>query len=123
MEIIDEEVKTYYLTYKDTDGHGDAFPCDQDGQILWGAVYDPETTRKSLDFCQSHTDRWTGKNGEIVAFVYHSRYGICPSCGHRVYFGGSGWASHIGVGECDCERWYNIFGEEILPPEDWGDDY
>ena len=47
---------------------------------------------------------------------YHGCYGICPSCGRRVYFGGSGCACLSGRAECDCGKWYNLFGQEILPP-------
>ena len=118
IAIIEEEVKSYLLTYEDDQGDGYAFPCNEEGHILWDDVYSPETTRMSLAYCKAHQDRWTGRCGEVVTVVYRIRYGICPACGRRVYFGGSGWASSSRV-ECDCGKWYNLFGEEIIPPKYW----
>lgn len=45
------------------------------------------------------------------------RYGICPRCGHKINFCGAGY---MGTFECDCGQWYNIFGQAMKPPEEWG---
>ena len=123
MRIIEEETRSYTLVYEDDQGEGYAFPCDEDGHILWGECYDPDVTKKSIAKCKASPDRWTGKAGEVVTLAYREIYGICPCCGRRVYFGGSGWAASAGVAECDCGKWYNIFGEEILPPKPWEENY
>ena len=123
MEIIEEELKEFCLVYEDRQGNGYSFPCDEEGNILWGECPYPETTKNSLAKAKAHPEKWTGKNGEVVTRVSRERYGICPLCGHRVYFGGSGWAAYMGTTECDCGQWYNVFGEALRPPEDWEEDY
>lgn len=47
------------------------------------------------------------------------RYGICPCCGRRVCLGGNGFAPYMGLVECECGQWYNIFGQPLKPPEEW----
>ena len=121
MEIIEEEVKEYHLVYEDRQGNGYSFPCDKQGNILWEECSYPETVKKSLAVAKAK--KWNGKNGEIVTIVSRNRYGICPRCGHRVYFGGSGWAAYMGMTVCDCGQWYNVFGQALNPPEDWEEDY
>ena len=121
MEIFEEEVKEFRLAYEDRQGDGFSFPCDKQGSILWEKCSSPEATKKSLDFCKSHPERWTGKSGEVVALIRRSRYGICPQCGRRVYLGGSGWAAYLGTAECECGQWYNAFGQALRPPEEWDD--
>lgn len=51
---------------------------------------------------------------EEVKESRHVRYGICPRCGRRVYLGG-----YMGMTECECGQWYNVFGQALKPPEDW----
>ncbi len=46
----------------------------------------------------------------------HERYGICPYCGHKINFAGPGY---MGAFECECGKWYSLFGQELKPPEDW----
>lgn len=46
----------------------------------------------------------------------HERYGICPYCGHKVYFDE---INLMGVVECACGQWYNTAGQEVYSPEDW----
>lgn len=123
MKIIEEEAKEYRLVYEDRQGTGYSFPCDDQGNILWDECSSPETTKRSLDFCLSHSEEWDGKNGEVVTLFRRVRYGICPQCSRRIYLGGSGWASYMGTAECECGQWYTVFGQAIKPPEDWEEDY
>lgn len=119
MEIIEEIEEEFQLVYEDVHGDGYAFPCDKHGSILWEKVSSPATVKKSIEYCKEHTEKWDGKNGEVVTIAYHSRYGICPGCGHKVYLNGSGY---FGAFDCDCGRWYNRFGQEIKPPKYWFED-
>lgn len=116
MEIIEEEVKEFCLVYEDANGDGYSFPCDEEGHILWEKCPSPETTQKSL--AKAKAQDWTGKTGEVVTLVTRNRYGICQRCGRRVYLGGCGWAAYMGLVECECGQWYNIFGQAIKPPDE-----
>ena len=119
MKIIEEDRKEYRLCYEDRQGAGYSFPCNKDGTILWGKCPSPSTTNRSLAYCKAHPEKWDGKRGEVVTLIHRVRYGICPQCGHRVYLGGSGWTAYLGLAECECGQWYNVFGQAIKPPEDW----
>ena len=120
MEIIEEEVKEFRLEYTDAHGDGYSFPCDKDGNILWDKCPYPDTTKKSLAYCKAQD--WA-TNGEVVMVVTHNRYGICPRCGRHVWLGGNGFAPYMGMTECECGQWYNVFGQALKPPEDWEEDY
>ena len=119
MEFTEEKVKTYALVYEDVHGCGYAFPCDKHGAIIWEKVSSPTAVKKNLAYCKEHPEKWNGKNGGVVTLISRSHYGICPQCGHKVYFNGSGY---FGAFKCDCGKWYNRFGQELKPPEDWFED-
>ena len=122
MEIIEEEKVSYRLYFDDAryPDSGYAFPCDGEGKILWDVVCAPEVAKKNLAYCKAHPERWTAdsRDGRVVQTISRVRYGVCPRCGHRVYFGGSGWTSYMGTAECECGHWYTTFGQAIKPPED-----
>ena len=120
MEFIEEEVKTYALVYEDVHSCGYAFPCDKHGAIIWEKVSSPTAVKKNLAYCKEHPEEWNGKNGEVVTLISRSHYGICPCCGRKVYFNGSGY---FGAFKCDCGKWYNRFGQELKSPEDVKEDY
>ena len=127
MEIINSEEVSYVLSFEDeeTPGSGFSFPCSKEGNVLWEKVSTPEVARKSLAYCKAHPERWTAesRDGRVVLIISRVRYGVCPCCGRRVYFGGSGWSSYMGVSECECGQWYNAFGQTIKSPEEWEEDY
>ena len=116
MRIIEVEEKSYELVYEDVAHNGYGFPCDERGNLSWKKVPHPETAPKELAYCKAHPEKWTGRNGEVITVYSRERYGICPYCGHKISFCGSGY---MGAYECTCGQWYNLFGQELLPPEDW----
>lgn len=47
------------------------------------------------------------------------RYGKCEECGARVDLDGY---DYMGAVQCPkCGQWYNLNGEELLPPDQWGE--
>ena len=124
MKIVEVEKTHYVLAFDDArdSGSGYAFPCDKTGRILWEEVASPKATRKSLAYCKANPDRWTSqsRNGMVKATISRERYGICPHCGSVVYFVESGYMYECTYGyECTCGQWYNVFGQELNPPDAW----
>ena len=125
MKIIEEEKETYELIFDDAlfPDCGYAFPCDKDGRVLMETM--SAKAKECLAYCRAHPDDWTPRtrDGRVVKIIRRVRYGICPQCGRRIYLGGSGWVAYLGLVECECGQWYNVFGQAIKPPEDWVADF
>ena len=117
--ITNREPKTfteYHLVYDDQKGNGCWFPCDKDGN-LEGMT---EAALKNLENCKAHPEKFA-RSGEVVATertYIEPAHGTCD-CGKEVVLENQ----YYGSCQCPkCGRWYNLFAQEILPPDKWGDD-
>lgn len=106
----------YSLDFTDEYGGGFSFPCDTNGELLPSLT---QYARENYARCLAHKDDFV-----VNGFVAHKRRvkenasGTCI-CGNRVEL----WNEYNGACECEqCGRWYNLFGQELLPPEQWEDD-
>ena len=117
-----EKVVNYDLVFDDGHFNGCGFPCDKDGNLLPNI---PEEAKKNYQDCLNHPERYVRFN-KIVKHEYEVRNnaeGICI-CGNKVEL----YDMYYGTCQCEkCGQWYNIFGQEILPPSEWeenlDDDY
>lgn len=114
------EWKTEYwfeIAYEREDGSGFVFPCDECGNPL--PDMNPAAL-ENLEWCRNHADEFAVA-GEVVRRKHSYREpasGTC-SCGNRVEL----YDMYMGACPCEkCGRWYNLFGQELLPPEQWEDD-
>lgn len=106
------------LFYVDRNG-GLAFPCNADGMVIWRDMSDAAIA--NYRYALEHPEEYPYCFNKIHKYV--RRYvepanGICD-CGARVYL------TNEYMGACQCPRcgqWYNLFGQELLPPEEWEDD-
>lgn len=102
----------YELCYDDGEGNGYGFPCDESGSLFPMS----DAAKESLSYCKSHSEDFL-RNGEVVQ--YRNSYMELPhgrcKCGAEVYL----VSNYYGATECDCGRWYNSFGQELVPPENW----
>lgn len=107
----------YELCFDDGFNNGYGFPCDANGNVL---PLKCEAARKNLAYCREHPDEFV-RAGEIL--TYRIRYkepahGIC-TCGQDVPL----TDEYCGACQCHiCGRWYNLFGQELLPPDQWETD-
>lgn len=112
-----EEVVDYSLVYDDGIGNGFWFPCDKEGNLLPGVT---DAARENQSFCFRHPERYTRWN-KVVERRRDERtspVGICE-CGAKIDL----YDSYLGACECPgCGKWYNLFGQELLPPENWQED-
>ena len=112
------EINEYSIDFNDNDGGGFTFPCDERGIILKDM---PEAAQKNYKWCIENANRFV----EAGVFTHHKRHyrepahGKCK-CGAEVYL----VDEYMGACECpECGRWYNMFGQELNPPEMWEEDY
>ena len=114
-EYIEE---TYYtITFDDGCYNGFSFPCDKDGNPDTNDMnYD--SWKKNYEYCMSNPDKFVRYN-KILKRTFGWRepsHGEC-SCGETVYL----VDEYMGACECpNCGQWYNLAGQELLPPDKWG---
>lgn len=118
-DLTERKLKTvvsYSLCFDDGRNNGYAFPCDADGNV--SEEIQPDAV-KNLEYCLAHPEKFVRSN-EVVQYkriCVEPAYGTC-SCGETVILENQ----YCGACECPgCGQWYNLFGEEILPPDQWQD--
>lgn len=118
-DIVRGEYKvevSYELVFDDGFGNGFGFPCNPNGTVI---NLRPEAVA-NLAWCQEHPEKFKRAN-EVVMIrrTYRDEdYGTCK-CGETVYLENQ----YHGACQCpNCGRWYNLFGQELLPPEAWEED-
>lgn len=108
---------SYELAFDDGHGNGFGFPCDATGHI--GAVFNPAAAA-NLAYCRQHPEKFK-RAGEVVEYrrsYKEEDYGTCK-CGETVYLVNQ----YMGACQCPkCGKWYNLFGQELLPPCAWEED-
>jgi hypothetical protein len=110
-------ITEYYLEfkYKDDPNAGFCFPATHTGDPDFDrmgdeaiANYQACLTDKRLTEEEFTRHKWTYMNPAI---------GIC-SCGRDVVLE----CDHAGAVRCECGKWYNLFGQELLDPKYWEED-
>lgn len=117
--LVPSEYKTYVeyeLCFDDGENNGFGFPCDAQGNV------DPnlmDAAKQNLAYCMANPEKFERWN-KVVKYTRRVRepgHGTC-SCGREVYL----YDEYYGSCQCECGKWYNLFGQELLPPEQWEDD-
>lgn len=109
-EIIVEKT----LEYLHEDGCGYSFELGNEGTPIFSC----QAARDNYELCEATREKfsWIGKKVRRRR-VKISAVGICQ-CGAEVPLAGG----YYGATECNCGRWYNVMGQEILPPKMWEED-
>ena len=103
----------FSLEFTDGEGSGYSFPCDQAGNVF---PLEYQCARDNLQYCLDHPEEfvdWKRVEREVRKYT-EPAHGTC-SCGREVYL----WDQYYGACECECGKWYNLFGQELLPPDQW----
>ena len=112
-------IKEYELVFDDGYNNGYAFPCDANGNLLQSEEENP-CAHANMRRCLEHPEKFVRFN-KIIKYersVRDNAHGTCV-CGNEVEL----WDSYLGACQCEkCGRWYNLFGQELLPPENWEED-
>ena len=110
----------YELCFDDGRNNGLGFPCDEHGTPL---IEGNEAAQKNYQWALEHPERFARFN-KVVKHKQdykENAWGICE-CGETVEL----FNEYMGACECpQCGKWYNLFGQELNPPETWpdGDDW
>ena len=107
----------YELCFDDGHNNGFGFPCDVNGNV--SEKLNPAAA-ENLEWCKAHPEKFVRFN-EVIAhkinYVEPAR-GIC-ACGETVVLENQ----YYGSCQCNrCKRWYNLYGQHILPPDQWETD-
>ena len=95
---------------------GFEFPCDADGNVKRNSM--TEIAIQNYEGCLKRPQDFPYAFNEIHEYsrwVKDTPYGTCK-CRERVHL----FNEYMGACQCPkCGQWYNLFGQELLPPEDW----
>lgn len=109
-------VTDYELTFDDGNNNGYSFPCDESGHLLPKMA---DTAVQNYNWCMAHPERFVRWN-RVISFHRRLRKNAtgCCSCGEVIEL----YDACNGACECpNCGQWYNLFGQELLPPDEWED--
>ena len=121
VKILSERERKQHIEWRrefwligDYPGNGASFPCDSHGNLcmddeyvdIWYPNYED-----CLAYPEKYEDQGVVKNSWWYTEPTHAR---C-SCGAEVILQGDT--------VCECGQWYNGFGQALLDPEYWEEDY
>ena len=106
-------ITEYELSFDDGRGNGFAFPCNAKGEVPEDLN---ECAKANLERCLKRPDKFRRWNKVVTIHrnVCDPAHGTCV-CGREVEL----WDEYYGACQCECGRWYNLFGQELLPPDQW----
>lgn len=109
----------YELVFDDGRNNGYGFPCDKEGKLLQSEEQNP-VAHENYRFCMEHPERFERFN-RVIRYEHRVRenaHGTC-SCGNEFEL----CDEYYGACQCEkCGKWYNLFGQELLPPDHWEHD-
>lgn len=112
-----ETLTEYKIAFDDGLGNGFQFDCDDEGHLPKNMKEEFPAAYKNYKECLAHPEKFKRFNKIVKNSreVYECPEGIC-SCGERVYLHNQ----FHGACQCpSCGKWYNLFGQELIPPEEW----
>ena len=125
LEIIQERRRAerieHRIVFTDNDGCGFSFDANEYGNVVFNPEYE-ECQRKNYEAAMA-----AGPEAFPIEFNKHVTHrfsytenaiGRCK-CGEEFEL----YDQYQGACQCPkCERWYNLFGQELVAPEYWDDD-
>lgn len=106
----------YSIEFTNYDGGGFSFDADENGN----PVFANDCARLNYEYAMAHPDmfpvefnKFTKRDREYI----EDAHGTCQ-CGEEVTL------TNVYHGACycrNCGQWYNLFGQELIPPAYWED--
>jgi hypothetical protein len=117
-ERTPETITEYYLEfyYKDDPDAGFVFPAKANGEINLDKMCPEAIVNYGECLKDSRLDG--------PEFIKDRRHYVNPAvgkciCGAEVVLE----CDHAGAVQCECGRWYNLFGQSLRDPKYWEEDY
>lgn len=114
-ETIEERYnERFFQAIGEPNGCGYGFACDDAGE----PIFTNEGQETNYNYCILHPEKFNDLGIQERIYTYKEpAKGTCH-CGNEVYLTNQ----YLGACECPkCGQWYNLFGQELLPPEMWED--
>lgn len=109
-----ETMTEYRIEFTNEEGGGFSFDADKNGKI----ILTNDGQRVNYQYAMEHPKKFTVQFNEFVKrkFTYTvPAVGTC-SCGNTVILENE----YHGACQCNkCGQWYNLFGQELIPPDYW----
>lgn len=111
------EIIEYELCFDDGNNNGYGFPCDKNGNLDKNLN---DAAKKNYEFCMQHPEKFERFNKVVAITRQYTEFakGKCK-CGNQIEL----INQYLGACECPyCGQWYNLWGQELLPPNEWNED-
>lgn len=107
-----KEKKVRFFKLRTEKGRGYQFDV-VDGKV----IFPNELAEINYLYCLGHPEEYEDKGIIIEKTSYWEWAKAICECGKEIYLKDTYW----GAGQCEyCGRWHNLFGQELLPIEEWG---
>ena len=120
-ERMPETITEYFIEffYKDDPDAGFCFPANRDNTPALDKM--PPDAVKNYYSCLTDIRLTGAEFRKITRAFVNPAIGRC-SCGKEVVLDGG----YEGATQCECGKWYNLFGQSLIDPKYWyrdDDDY
>lgn len=105
---------SFHLNFDIDDSGGYTFPCDQNGNVFSDLN---EYALRNYEWCKEHPEKFIRKAYVEKREISYTENAIAKCiCGEEFEL----YDEYMGACSCPkCERWYNIFGQELIDPKYW----
>lgn len=106
----------FNLIFDDGYYNGFSFPCNEKGEPDLNPA-----SRENYEFCLAHPEKFVRFNKVIKEKHRYKKHaqGTC-GCGEEVIL----YDEYMGACSCPkCGQWYNLFGQALISPEFWEENY
>jgi len=108
---------SYWLEFMYDRNSGLCFPCDEKGNLLDGLSKEALANYKEALATPERFKTYNKVKRREVRYT-EPAHGTCE-CGREIEL----VDQYLGACECECGRWYNLFGQELNDPSTWGVDW
>lgn len=109
-------ITEYSRDFTNDYGDGYCFPCDESGRLLEMS----DCAYSNYLACLAGKVKDVTDKGVVAQDRKWTEpaIGICPFCGKEVVLE----STYMGACQCECGQWFNMYGQNLVPPQYWESD-